>query len=1319
MASLSLNRCRRFSQNAWKKDLCANCFKSKEEHQKYEPPPVAIPTVLSDELKKQQPKQSILKVNDGSKEGVRGERRAGPTGRVKFLAEESEVIGYGGDDDFDFSDDDSSESNTAEEPSDGCSDQDDIDLQRLTKSNTDFNSIVANLTDSNETDAKKNKCRIPLQLGRPDLDADGRKCTLLVSVKPFGSSSGSEPEPAKINKPLYSSNDSDKNNRARLKDDKIVKQETDNVNTSNDQNEKAGIINDHITDSCLYEKANGVTKNANVVQQNTVEDVIAVPVDNPCDSINRSSSFNEPEAFDISQKRVSDDNDEHITNVENKRGTTLLSRGIMLTKNHQQVVTKRFQLPSPIVDGTDFKPSPDAVINDQNNDSGFLSKRNDKNALGYDYGSVNLNVNGSGLRQKNYKNILASDENKIKCLSFKDYQSGLGFDYYQEEEEAPLTSRESAGEPDGRADPDSKDEPLPIRPALPLSPPPSGCRSPPSTPPPPPPSNTEDHPPPRISFLHSLRSGKVQQQQRIVNDVLVNRLPPSTEINCEERLAVAGTGPSQEESVSQYCNNGEKLIDCDPNQLLQHQPQTIMKRQAPKPPLSPAVTSVGNTNEKGENMDSDNKAREKHNHLSLNTNCGISNGTKSASPDALSYGSPFASFAQLSPSSSGPVTKRGSKVRSTLRKLLRFGSRSDEDFLDECQSGSAVASGTTVVNSLGNGSAAIRTRPEIIHPLDLNKSGVQVLCKTTNNEKLHGITKMDDLATTSPLLRMSPNVNQHYGYVSAGRPSKPPPPPRSQSLEMSCRGPAPPARPPPPLSAASTSIVQLETGNLRSEVKPSKPNRAASHKDSEDVAVQNQKVSESRPYENIMIRTSATVSGDPVVASSGHALSSYVSYCGSETESDIGYNGGIISNSEVPGAIATGLVYDDLIESDGWRSAGGNGKKKHRSVIHSSLEENYSAVIIANHEALSQLLEQANRYSPLSRSLDIFKSGDPKPRWTDFVLDESVEPVAIGYRKFYAARYKGDARLPLSLTLCLNCVSSGEAAGLVGDKLPNSLRVITEFTDFIPNDLVNFNNNKKAVMSNNSSESNDTIEVIISVLERQVIESFFLHNWPSLSAGSLGAVDRLNLIKEAGSVLYQLINCLLSLQDRAINFIHKSDVILCKILHDENEKDFDDNTLRLCLLSHRPLTSISSTLKNVSADDDRVSLHQCVIDSLDSMPLPSHLSAPLTKLAAQHSNSTSLSQAKALLELWLWGPPGDVVATPLAERHHIIQRWLDLEKANVLQSLLMACPLPLKLNTHAHCHLSFLVQTNAKVIDDALTFFTDFHSTKLNSNTEC
>jgi hypothetical protein len=34
--------------------------------------------------------------------------------------------------------------------------------------------------------------------------------------------------------------------------------------------------------------------------------------------------------------------------------------------------------------------------------------------------------------------------------------------------------------------------------------------------------------------------------------------------------------------------------------------------------------------------------------------------------------------------------------------------------------------------------------------------------------------------------------------------------------------------------------------------------------------------------------------------------------------------------------------------------------RKGRSVLHTNLEDNYSAVIVANHEALAQVLEQVN-----------------------------------------------------------------------------------------------------------------------------------------------------------------------------------------------------------------------------------------------------------------------------------------------------------------------------------------------------------------------
>lgn len=65
-------------------------------------------------------------------------------------------------------------------------------MGNLTRANTNFNTITANLTDSGSNgsnDTIKSSTTTPqksLMLGRIQRDADGRKTTLLVSVTPFG-----------------------------------------------------------------------------------------------------------------------------------------------------------------------------------------------------------------------------------------------------------------------------------------------------------------------------------------------------------------------------------------------------------------------------------------------------------------------------------------------------------------------------------------------------------------------------------------------------------------------------------------------------------------------------------------------------------------------------------------------------------------------------------------------------------------------------------------------------------------------------------------------------------------------------------------------------------------------------------------------------------------------------------------------------------------------------------------------------------------------------------------------------------------------------
>lgn len=99
------------------------------------------------------------------------------------MNKEYEVIGFGGDDSY--SDDDYPDSpfNQLEDDDDEDSEEDKA-FQKLTKTNTDYNSISKNLQEPKEGEVKK--VIEPLKLGKQVFDDKGNKKTLFVSVTPFG-----------------------------------------------------------------------------------------------------------------------------------------------------------------------------------------------------------------------------------------------------------------------------------------------------------------------------------------------------------------------------------------------------------------------------------------------------------------------------------------------------------------------------------------------------------------------------------------------------------------------------------------------------------------------------------------------------------------------------------------------------------------------------------------------------------------------------------------------------------------------------------------------------------------------------------------------------------------------------------------------------------------------------------------------------------------------------------------------------------------------------------------------------------------------------
>lgn len=70
---------------------------------------------------------------------------------------------------------------------------------------------------------------------------------------------------------------------------------------------------------------------------------------------------------------------------------------------------------------------------------------------------------------------------------------------------------------------------------------------------------------------------------------------------------------------------------------------------------------------------------------------------------------------------------------------------------------------------------------------------------------------------------------------------------------------------------------------------------------------------------------------------------------------------------------------------------------------------------------------------------------------------------------------------------------------------------------------------------------------------------------------------------------------------------------------------------------------------------------------------------------------------KSVLEFSLWGP-ADVPLGGPREREVALQRWLDLERANVLHALVKTKS---ALTVIDEYHLLFLVRTTAKIISEA------------------
>lgn len=884
-----------------------------------------------------------------------------------------------------------------------------------------------------------------------------------------------------------------------------------------------------------------------------------------------------------------------------------------------------------------------------------------------------------------YKKLTADDKKAVCTLSVRkievqDGQYRASKVMLDDVTPPPRESRELAGEPDGRADSDEMPEP----PELPRSPPP-----------------VLD---PRPSFLHGLIQSNLRKTLPVGDKP---KIPVKPNNVLQRRTPVAAqppTTPVPSEAVEVPQAETPGFESC-----------RTPKRQAPKPPSpqiddSSSVLPLFTRNPSaGQSTKSSPVSREKEKRERASSCSPKMRDTVSETPapEPAPRRSLSLSVESIPPE---PESKKKSH-RFSLRKFLRFGSSHKDD---------ASSAPPSRAESAAQAAPLPRPRLEIIHPLELNGSAVEVVRgdrKLTLEDSASLASSSSDTKDVEVMSSDSANSQSSNSptHSTTARPSKPPPPPRSQSLDAwgkTLEGLHKPARPPPPKStellrqlkqpviemvvpAPTDSLyanLDIVPGEVRSALAPNKPQRTASIRDnntdgpkrkpaqSEDSGYESVELTNGKPvvhqgtgenvYECVGTGRSSSPEcdskpvryGSPQRRSEGSmdvsaeflkfrgsfVRSTSLPYCGSETESDI-YSPYSFYGSEEGGE-----------EESEW---GGHPWKtsrlrlrKGRSIVHKSLEDNYGAVVVANHEALAQVLEQVNLGAVVAPALRGLKTA-VNLRWTDFTHSEDSWAVSVGRRVFHPAQWASQ-----HVTLCLT-VDQGLQSGLSSRGGTSTLTPLTEFSDLVPAHYLPGHAKGKAQLTQASV-------AVLSKLHVDTIRSY---------GSSLSGEEHW---RDASFVLLQLVNGLKLLQAQGIEEASRSlsSFVLCR-------EDRDPQP-RLCVLPE---------LQRLVNDEEKVSLCQCALAALNQL-VPSSPLAPLIAELLAQERAVSLSRVKSVLEFSLWGPADVALGVPPTDRELALQRWLDLERATVLHGLVRT---RVELTPFEECHLLFLVRTNAKMMCEA------------------
>ncbi|XP_075148691.1 uncharacterized protein LOC142222435 [Haematobia irritans] len=493
------------------------------------------------------------------------------------------------------------------------------------------------------------------------------------------------------------------------------------------------------------------------------------------------------------------------------------------------------------------------------------------------------------------------------------------------------------------------------------------------------------------------------------------------------------------------------------------------------------------------------------------------------------------------------------------------------------------------------------------------------------------------------------------------------------------------------------------------------------------------------------------------------------SYCGSEMgDLDI-YSPYSYYGSEAGGDIATDINDSVWGVPSGMKSrvkaTNRLRMRKGRSVVHKTIEDNYSAVVGANHEALAQVLEQLQQtpiippaLRPLANAINL--------RFEDFTILEGAQAFVVGKKAFHAALW---TTAPVTLALSADCNQlagiGGELSQLSGG-VSGALNPITEFCDIVPSFNLPLMPTTEVTL----------LQATISVLPRLQLDT--LQSIGAILKGKSqvldksnfnfrGSIPNLTILKDASSAVNGITSSIglrngMSVQNlTTLNEETGGADMSLKMIEQEQQQQqqtgsgstnngmpaFDDvmtrevafimlqlingmKHLQVKAVEEMPL-SLSNVVLSKEYDNKDAQARLCVLQgnhhdeeepmgtlckcahiALTEM-LPTTKMTPIVADILQQDRSESLSKSKSVLEFILWGPSDVQLTGSTKERETALQRWLDLERATVLHGLVRT---RVELTVYDECHLMFLVRSTAKIMNDAAKIISNYQELQMKNN---